>query len=637
VQFFPAIKHSLMKSLNRLAGVLNHRRFTWVLLITLFILKAPTWDNSLEADDYQQRNLILGSKQLHAAGIPANKPDTPLSEVLLNYFAFATGEPAYLQGAKEYGVVPWWTDKELKVRFLRPIAAFTHWLDYQLWPNLPSVMRAHNLIWFLLCLGALTLVYRRFIPNYAVASLALLIYAVDISNSIPIFWIANRNALIALFFSLLTLYLHDRARQQSQHSLIPVSLLCLVLSLLSAEAGIGTMAFIAAYELCLTQGSLIKRGLYLIPYGLVIVVWRLCYSAAGFGAKNTGLYIDPADSGHFIQNLLVRLPLLVAEQFTGMDGIDHILSEQATMIVGGLSVVLLLFLAYLLLPLLKQSASVRFWFFVTVFAAAPVSAVAKTHGRLLMYVGVGGAALIAEFMYFAFAARGREALATWKRRVTGGVGIYFILVHLVISVVLLLLVAVSYANNRFYHGFRLSDAVHSTTNIGLEESSAKHVILVTNPDPHGTIFIPYFMDYFNLTIPLSVRTLAPAFDSVDVMRVEENVLLISAEKPFPIYPSADVFNKIPYSGLYSRYALATALRGDRPFTKEVYNYAEMQIAITDLRNDYPRQIRVTLKEPMDSANLRWLYWNWAVNSYRSFDLPKVGESISIPGPALQRN
>ena len=37
------------------------------------------------------------------------------------------------------------TAQELRISFLRPLAAFTHWLDYRLWPNSSAWMNLHSI------------------------------------------------------------------------------------------------------------------------------------------------------------------------------------------------------------------------------------------------------------------------------------------------------------------------------------------------------------------------------------------------------------------------------------------------------------------------------------------------------------
>ncbi len=618
--------------IHRIKRGLEYEHFSLFLIIIIFVLKVPTLDNSIEADDFQQRNIILGSEQLHQAGIPANAPNTDLLTVLSGFFAFAPGNDDTIQEAKRYGLLPWWTNDELKVSFFRPITAFTHWLDYQLWPNTIEMMRAHNLIWFLLTLSLVALTYRRFMSSYAVASLALFIYAVDPSYNIPVFWLANRNVFIALVFSLLTLYLHDRGRCNDKGYLIACALCCLALSLLSAEAGIGTMAFIIAYELCLAKDPWTKRVFFMAAYGGIVVLWRILYTSNGFGASGTGLYVDPSDTGLFIQNLFIRFPLFIAEQLTGFDGIDNMLSLEATRSVSYGALIFILLVALLALPMLKDNANARFWFIATILAAIPISAVTKTHGRLTLYVGIGGSALIVEYIIFAYTHYAKSRLAIWQKYANKTIAAYFALFHFLAGPILLILIAVSYTNNRLHHGFRLSDAMHKRINIGVEESANKNIILINNPDPHGSIFIPYIFDYFNKKIPTSIRTLAPAYNNVTVTRVSQQSLLLSDETPFPIYPDAKIFNDTAWSGLYGVYALAVALRGNIPFTKESYYYNELDIHITDLMDGYPREIRVDIKKPISDPQFRWLYWDWRAYKYQVFELPEIGQSLLIEGP-----
>ena len=147
-------------------------------------------------------------------------------------FGTLTGDPETTQAFLEMGALPWWSAPELEFDFLRPLSVLTHRLDYRLWPDSAVLMHLHNLLWLAACVVMAGFVYRRFIGPGWTAGIATLIFAVDESRAFPIFWIANRNALVGAFFYCACLILHDRWRKTGDRMsavLAPVALLIALL------------------------------------------------------------------------------------------------------------------------------------------------------------------------------------------------------------------------------------------------------------------------------------------------------------------------------------------------------------------------------------------------------------------------
>ncbi len=67
----------------------------------------------------------------------------------------------------------------------------------------------------------------------------------------------------------------------------------LAASLLSAEAGIATCAYLFAHAVFIDRGILRRRFAALVPYIVVLVIWRSLWSYLGYGVENVGAYIDP--------------------------------------------------------------------------------------------------------------------------------------------------------------------------------------------------------------------------------------------------------------------------------------------------------------------------------------------------------
>ena len=253
---------------------LEHRYLPMFLAIGAIAVMLPALKTGLVADDLMQRSVELRPGQLpprmEETGIPADSGS--FSTVLFDLFGL-NRDPHYMTLMKNYGTLPWWAPDDLKLSLCRPVAAFTHWLDYRLFPDSPALMHAHNIAWFAAVVFLLALVYRRLMGAVAVAGLAALLFLLDGFTYVPVMFVANRGFIMALFFGLLCLYAHHQWRSRKSRSALVLSALFLTLSLLSEEGGASTFAFILAYALVLESGSWRQKAFTVLPSVLVLVLW----------------------------------------------------------------------------------------------------------------------------------------------------------------------------------------------------------------------------------------------------------------------------------------------------------------------------------------------------------------------------
>ena len=144
------------------------------------LVMLPALKTGLVADDLMQRSVELRPSQLparmHETGNPADSGS--LSTVLFDLFGL-NRNPQSMALMKNYGTLPWWTPDDLKLSLCRPVAAFTHWLDYRLFPDSPALMHAHNIAWFAVVVFLLTIVYRKLMGAGWAAGLAALLFLLD--------------------------------------------------------------------------------------------------------------------------------------------------------------------------------------------------------------------------------------------------------------------------------------------------------------------------------------------------------------------------------------------------------------------------------------------------------------------------
>ena len=109
---------------SRLATLLASKRIGWIAIGVAVALNLPSINTGWYLDDL-----------VHRAQFLEVGPMTDSSNMTDRMFDFLSGDPDEILSYKEIGVLPWWTDDTLKVRFWRPLSAITHILDYALWPE----------------------------------------------------------------------------------------------------------------------------------------------------------------------------------------------------------------------------------------------------------------------------------------------------------------------------------------------------------------------------------------------------------------------------------------------------------------------------------------------------------------------
>lgn len=175
-----------MRMWDAFTRFLEHPRLPAILALGAAVLMLPALKLGFMLDDLPQRAVELRPEQLpphiRETGIPANSGR--LSTVLRDLFYNRSPQERML--ARNYGISPWWAPDDLRVCLWRPVSAFTHWLDYQLFPDWPALMHAHNIAWFAALLFLLTIIYRKLIGTGWVAGLAALLFLLDGNTYYPV-------------------------------------------------------------------------------------------------------------------------------------------------------------------------------------------------------------------------------------------------------------------------------------------------------------------------------------------------------------------------------------------------------------------------------------------------------------------
>ncbi|MGQ0736318.1 MAG: hypothetical protein ACT4QD_22020 [Acidobacteriota bacterium] len=241
---------------------LGHPRWPWVVAGLAGVLTAPALAAGLAADDYIHRAMYIGSP-----GFPSDPFDI---------FAFIRDGPPRVAELQRVGL-PWWSSPDLKLAFWRPVTALTHAADYALWPDAPWLMHFHSIAWYLAIVLVAGVLFRRISTVPMHAGLAVSAYGLSHTHVMPVLFLANRNALVCVFFGLMALILHHRWRQQGNRRAAILAPLSLLIALLSNEGAVAVGAYLLAYACFLDPGSRRARAFSLVPAAVVVLAWRTLY------------------------------------------------------------------------------------------------------------------------------------------------------------------------------------------------------------------------------------------------------------------------------------------------------------------------------------------------------------------------
>lgn len=470
---------------------------------------------------------------------------------------------------REQGTFGWWSAEQLHVSFFRPISALTHALDYALWPDAVWLMHLESaLIYALLTWLVARLIQRVHGPGL-IAGVAGLVFAIDESHAATAYWISGRNTLIAAAFGVLALLAHLRWRERDAASpcwrWAVLASAALGASLLSAEAGLCSFGYLLGWSLCCERGRLLVRLLPLAPYVAVILAWRIAYASAGFGASQSGVYLDVgASPGLFAARALLFSPSLT---FTALSLpiTDVILARPWTSGVLALGGLLLL---WALAPTLRANASARAWALGMLFAAVPFAATWPTT-RLLPVISIGSAALIG-LVYEAWRSGelpGRARRFTYR---------LMLLCNLALAPMAFVLAGLS---------TRLLEAPHRVLAAELPDDAGPHLIL-NSPTEITNLYTKAIRERVGQRWPQPTYLLYVGIEPLEVVRTGERTLELTSERGW----AGEQLDR-----------LSRDWREGFVVGQQV-RLAHAEITVLDVTRDgRPRQVRVELDRSLDEV------------------------------------
>ena len=609
-----------MTRMDWIRSRLSSKTIPYIAVVAALLLTLPSLWVGWQIDDYFHRIMLLG---LPALDLPP-KPITTL-------FEFVDGNPEHVWETVDSGIMPWWTYKELHLAFWRPLSSLSHWLDYQLWPDSAVLMHIHNWVWFVALVLIAGMMYRRFLGATWAAGLAALLFAFEDNHALPASWIANRNALLSGFFSLLTLYLHDRWRRDQWKPGIMLAPAAFLTALFCGEAAVGIAGYLFAHVLFLDPRRDWKRGWVLLPYIAVGVCWFAAYRALGYGVAGSEPYNDPAgDPLRFVGLVLQRYPLYLMGQL-GFPPADvcSLVTLPLFRVITIWAPLLLAFLAVLFWPLLRRERTARFLAVGMLLAALPLCSVFPID-RVLMLVGFGGIGLIGMFITGVCDNAAGLTATTLRRRTAQVAAFLLFCVHGVLAPLSLPLSS--------HMPAVLGNYVKNTiATIPADADLTGKQLIVVNTDAFFSSYISLLRALDGLSHPQRMRLLAPAGQGIEIERTDEHTLRMRSKIGFLPPPGTPVDPTKPFAfGFDTVHQRMNCLfRGpEHPLkTGDRIRLTGMEVEIAaadDTRG--PTEVLFHFAVPLEDPSLYWIEYvapKGEPARYERFTPPAVGETVRV--------
>ncbi|KAK4045106.1 hypothetical protein OUZ56_032514 [Daphnia magna] len=213
---------------------------------------------------------------------------------------------------------PWWSDPELRIRFFRPLSSLLLWADHHLLGERPLPLHLHSFLWWLAAVFATHRLLGALFRDRTVVRLATIAFAVAPCHVLPLAWLANREALVALALGTLALSesVHYAKGGEFRRLLAAGAAFCA--ALLAGEYALCLLGYVAA-PLLLAKG---RRKLSILSvFALPTVATLLVRRRYGYGSHGSGFYADPLDAPALFANHAPRRALVLGlEGWLGLDG-----------------------------------------------------------------------------------------------------------------------------------------------------------------------------------------------------------------------------------------------------------------------------------------------------------------------------
>jgi hypothetical protein len=564
---------------------------SFAVLMGCFVVLPTLWAG-LFMDDALARVKLLGVKS----------PWSPAPWWDLYTFARSDINPTLLAA----GHHPWWADPSVKMTFFRPLAALTHHLDYLLWPHNFPLQHLHSLLWYGLAVFLVATIFQRLHGKGSIAAVvASLVFAVAPPHTLAVGWLAGRNTIMALVLACLLFLFHLQWRKKRGFFWLSIALVTLCVGFCTSEAILGGVAYIAAWQLTKDDAPRHSRWFALLPYIAAVVIWRVLYVKAGFGAAGTSIYRDPAtDFFGAIESLVINFPVLLFGRWFPLPlDLWAILPSVGRIVFLIVVLLLLAGLLSLFWSLLQKNSTARFWALGMSLSLLPFTLTVPMD-RLVLFAGPGMAGLVG------LLAESLPQKARFRK-----VGVMLLWFHLPVAALIGIL--------------RASTLLLMLTpgTSGLAQAPKDHLVSSqTFVYVTGTFHRTHYTTLMRKAaghpaVPKRAVVLSSMMTSTTIRRMDKHTLVVTPRGGYMLLELDRIHRRVT-----------------KPFrVGEVVLLPDVKITILRISKDgRPASVSFRFHLPLEARSLRWLYVQKqkSINPFAMkttpFQLPKIGQTAQIP-------
>ena len=306
-----------------------------LLIVIVFLFYAHTFDAGFMFDDYAQQEML----KLISRG-----------EREVNIFNFVT-TPEEATYYTQMTAVPWWTNTSWRIRYFRPVASFSHLLDYTFLKSNPLPYHVHNVALYALLVVLLYVLYAAVFRHALAAFCGALIFTLEPCHYMTVRWIASRNDIICAIFLVAGLIFYLRFFETRRLFQGFLCILSYILALCTKEISFIFPILILIHDLIRFKSfkaALIRQWKVYLLLFIINVAYFLFYQANGYGSywygerllrdypvdfvKATGLYLAALFYGGVIASVgpdfVTRYWYVLALQFLIAAYITYLIWKQ---------------------------------------------------------------------------------------------------------------------------------------------------------------------------------------------------------------------------------------------------------------------------------------------------------------------
>lgn len=382
----------------------------------------------------------------------------------------------------EWGFYPWWTDADFKIRFFRPVTSLSIAADHWLYGDWAPGYHLTSLGLFAVLLVMVYRLYRALeLPGSALAW-AMAIMALSDIHSLPVGWIANRNALwVGVFLVGMLLSLHAYWARAG-HTMLVSAVVCFLLACGAKESGIIGLPVAVLHEWLYPRAAsapslrgrlaAVVKSRSLLAIVLAAGAYVCWYASAGYGTQSL-LYPTPwRDPGQYFSRLATIMPLAGVSLFVGFSAdIAAALRDTMPWVLPAAAIVSIA-VFWILARTIRWTPAAFLALGLAVFSFIP-EAGADPSDRLFLNTSIGTSILIALLLHHV----GRWSIALRERRIAR-----LTLAAIVVFRGLLLPVPGTLLRGYFFSSMGgLDRAAIAAADIDRERPEPRHVLVLNSP------------------------------------------------------------------------------------------------------------------------------------------------------------